>query len=219
MNTPIRILLADDHPLMLIMVKTLLDNDPNMVIVGEARDGHETQSLCRALQPNIILLDLDMAGPTPQEIITYLRRFTPDTKVLILTGYDGNHYFPQMLDHIAGYILKTEPPNKIREAICTIMQGGTWYSQAMIQTFFSQQRQHSNVLDAFNLTDREVEILQLSSQGGTNREIGTQLHISERTVRYHLRKIYDKLGVHSRAEAIAWAVKAELEQPVSLWAL
>lgn len=213
MTDPIRILIADDHPLICTMVSMLLDKSAEMALVGQAHNGAETQTLCQTLQPDILLLDLSMAGPSPQEIITFVRAQVPATRILILTAYEGDQYFFGLLDQIAGYLLKTEPLDNICEAIRTIMEGGVWFSQPFIQRMVTRLTQFNRPMHQPTLTPREQQILHLTTQGSTNQTIADQLNIRERTVRYHLRNIYDKLGVQSRAEAIVWAIEMRLTWP------
>lgn len=215
MNDPIRIVVADDHPLFLTGLKTLLAKEPTLTIVGEARDGYEAQNLGQTLKPDIILLDLDMDGPPSHEIIQFLRTNTATTKILIVTSYTGDCYFPLILKQIDGYLLKIEPPETICAAIYTIMKGKTWFSQDVIQKIIWQQRSLAESVDQPKLTAREEEILQLVARGDTNRQISAQLNISGRTVQFHLHNIYDKLGINSRSAAIAWAFKTGLQEKMS----
>jgi DNA-binding NarL/FixJ family response regulator len=204
-NSPIRVLLADDHPLVRAGIRATLCNEPDLIFVGEAADGYEARRLAVELRPDVLLLDLSMPGPPAVETVTYLRQHCPDVKVLILTAYDDDAYVRGLINAgVAGYILKDEVPEAVVRALHSVMQGDTWFSRPLMQRLTQNplpDPDASGEGEEAQLTGREVQILQLLVAGQTDREIGQALSLGERTVRYCLRNIYDKLRVSNRIEA------------------
>lgn len=209
MTEIIRVLLADDHPFVLNGIHVALDAESDMVVVGEATDGHEVQRLCRELQPDVVLLDLSMPGPTAFETIAYLRTHCPAVKVLMLTAYDDDSIARGLAAAgISGYVLKEEVPEVVIRAIRVVVQGGTWFSQSVAEKLFTRDRQGSGPSGTVVLTEREITILRLVIAGKTNNDIARTLDISEKTVEKHLKAIFTKFGVATRVEAAVQAVKA-----------
>lgn len=204
-NSPIRVLLADDHPLVRAGIRATLCGEPDLIFVGEAANGIEARSLSEELEPDVLLLDLSMPGPPAVETVTYLRERCPNTKVLILTAYDDDAYVRGLIKAgVAGYILKDEVPEAVVRALHSVRDGGTWFSRPLMQRLAKTPSFASDTTeegDEPQLTGREVQILLLLVEGQTDREIGQALNVAERTVRYCLRNIYDKLGVSNRTEA------------------
>lgn len=210
MQQLIRVLLADDHPLVRTGMRTALNAAVGVQLVAEAISGDEVTAQFQAHQPDVVLLDLNMPGPPPAETVRRLKELAPQVKILILTAYDDDVYVKDMMRAgVAGYILKDVAPESIVQAIYTVMQGGTWLSQAisekLVQWSAGDQTQQSA-----SLTNRETEVLRLVTAGKTNQEIGLNLAISEKTVEKHLREIFAKLGVVSRVEAAVRAVRENL---------
>ena len=215
-NTPIRVLLADDHPLVRAGIRATLCNESDIVFVGEAADGVEARRLTEEREPDVLLLDLSMPGPSAIETVTYLRERCPGVKVLILTAFDDDAYVRGLVNAgVAGYILKDEVPEAVVHALHTVVEGGTWFSRHLMKKLTQPPSGNAEAADDEEepqLTGREVQILQLLVEGLTDREIGQVLGISERTVRYCLRNVYDKLRVSNRVEAAYRASTLELGQ-------
>jgi DNA-binding NarL/FixJ family response regulator len=210
-DTPIRVLLADDHPLVRTGIRSALSAAADVVLVAEATTGDEAQQMCQHHLPDVLLLDLHMPGPPPLETVRALQTHTPLVKILILTAYDDDVYVKDMLRAgVAGYILKDVATESIVQAIYTVAQGGTWLSQSiaekLVQWSTGEPPQHVPA----SLSARETDVLRLVTAGRTNQEIGAQLSISEKTVEKHLREIFIKLGVVSRVEAAVRAVRENL---------
>jgi NarL family two-component system response regulator LiaR len=206
-NAPIRVLLADDHPLVRAGIRATLCNEPDIIVVGEAADGHEARLRTEELGPDVLLLDLNMPGPSAIDTVTYLRRRCPHVKVVILTAFDDDAYVRGLVKAgVAGYILKDEVPEAVARALHAVVEGGTWFSRPLMQRLITPSTADDgadSAADAYEppLTGCEVRILQLLVEGLTDREIGQELSLAERTVRYCLRNIYDKLHVANRTEA------------------
>jgi len=204
-NPQIRVLLADDHPLVRAGIRATLCSEPDLIFVGEAADGYEARRLAEELRPDVLLLDLSMPGPPAVETVTYLRQHCPDVKVLVLTAYDDDAYVRGLVSAgVAGYVLKDEVPEAVVRALHSVMQGDTWFSRSLMQRLSQNPASDADASSEEGeslLTGRELQILQLLVAGKTDREIGQALSLSERTVRYCLRNIYDKLRVSNRIEA------------------
>ena len=202
----LRVLLADDHPFVRAGIRTTLSTESDLIIVGEAVDGDAVRRMSRDLQPDVVLLDLNMTGPPPTETVTYIHAHCPTTKVLILTGYDDIAYIKSLVTvGVAGYVLKDEMPESVVVAIRAVARGGTWYSQRVVQQLV---RWKTNVV--ISLTEREIAVLRLVVAGKTNREIGLALDISEKSVEKRLSEVFAKLDVETRVEAAVRAVRDRL---------
>ena len=203
----IRVLLADDHPLILDGLQTNLARKENIAIVGLARDGYQSQSMCDTLKPDVLLLDLDMDGPPIYKLVQQLKTKTPQTKIIILTGYKKPDILPLILPYISGYVFKTSSTETLYQAIITAMQDEVWLEPSLIQKLVAQQQSPDG---SSPLTERQQAVLRLAAQGLSNAEIAEWLVISARTVRAHLQQAYRKLGVNDRSGAVAWAIRAGL---------
>ena len=197
----IRVVIADDHPLIRAGLHSALNSEIDLCVVGEAADGQETQRLCEDHQPDLLLLDLRMPGPSALETLAYLRQRSPHTRVLMLSAYDDEAHVRGLVEAgVAGYMLKEEAPASVADAIRAVVQGCTWFSQSVVQKL-------AQPMESATLTQREQEVLRLLARGGTNRKIAEELCVAEITVRFHLRNIYNKIHVGTRAQAVRWAMQ------------
>lgn len=211
MIKPIRVVLADDHPLVRAGIRTTLLAEEDLALVGEASDSAEAGRLCEELLPDVLVLDLNMPGPPVIEVVTAARKRGPDLKILALTAYDDDAYVYAMLAAGAtGYVLKDEAPEAIVRAIRAVVQGGVWFSSAISGKLLDGKVGPAPPPSLPALTDRELAVLRLVVEGRTNQEIGNALGISEKTVEKHLREVFTKLGVASRVEAAVLAVRQRL---------
>ena len=211
MGETIRVLVADDHPLMRTGICATLTAEPDMMLVGEAADGDEAQRLCQECNPDVLLLDLNMPGPSAFETVAFLREHCPQVKVVMLTAYDDDVYVRGLVAAgVAGYVLKDEIEEAVVRAIRTVMQGDTWFSRSVVEKLAQQANGEAPPSAKPTLTERESRVLQLLVAGKTDQQIGQELDVAERTVRRHLRNIYDKLRVNSRVEAATQAVRLGL---------
>ena len=206
---PIRVLIADDHPLIRAGLASTLSAEPDVLLVGEAADGEEVQRLCQEQQPDVLLLDLRMPGPPALETVACLHRSCQETKVLMLTAYDDEAHVRWLVEAgVAGYLLKDEAPARVVQAIRAVIEGGAWFSQKIAEKL-------ARTTPFSALSQREQEVLGRVASGKSNCQIAEELHIAEVTVRFHLRNIYDKAGVHTRGEAIYWAMQQGLAEDLS----
>ncbi|MET8831808.1 response regulator transcription factor [Streptomyces sp. NPDC004610] len=204
--TPVRILLCDDHAVVRAGLLALLGSAPDIEVIGEAGSGEEAVAMTRKLRPDVVLMDLQL-GPGMDGVET-TRRLVADRApdgagphILVLTTYDTDADITRAIEAGAtGYLLKAEGPEELFAAIHAAARGRTALSGPVAGRVMAQLRSPAPALTA-----RERDILTQLSQGLPNREIARALFISEATVKTHLRRIYDKLGVDTRAGAVATA--------------
>jgi DNA-binding NarL/FixJ family response regulator len=210
MTQQIRVLLVDDHPLVRTGIRILIASAPDITLVGEATNGYEARQKAVETQPDILLMDLRMPGPPATEVIAYLREHCPNTRVLVLTAHDDEVYVRKMINtRVNGYLLKEEAPETVIRAIRAIMNGDTWFSRSVMEKL-AQQPVEPQISPEQLLTERERQILDLLANGWDNARIANQLNLAEQTVRNHLSRMYAKLEVRSRAEAIVWVKEQKL---------
>jgi len=206
---PIRVLIADDHPVVRSGIRNELDAHDDIQVVGEAVDGDEALAQAEALQPDVLVLDLQMPGTKAPEVVRRLRATASGSHVLVLTAYGDVEYVLGMMQAGAeGYLLKDEDPAVIAEGVRAVDQGRVWLSGSVSATI--ARNLQSDLPSPWQppealLTERELEVLTLVAQGCSNPQISERLVIADGTVRNHISAIYSKLRVNSRAEAVAWA--------------
>lgn len=203
-NRATRVLLADDHPVFRAGLRSTLADEPDIAVVGEATTGDEAVALCREQQPDVLLLDLRMPGPPAAETVTDVRAHWPAIRIIIVTAFDDALHLRDLVRRgVAGYVLKDEAPVAVVAAVRTVARGGSWFSPTIagrLAEWVSGCRS-----DVPDLTEREQQLLALLAQGWDVGHIAATLHLAEQTVRNYLSRLYTKLGVHSRANAIVWA--------------
>ncbi|MEZ4732803.1 MAG: response regulator transcription factor [Caldilineaceae bacterium] len=205
----IRVLMIDDHPIVRSGIRMLLEKAGNIEVVGEADRGTDAVNLVKRLKPDVLLLDMEMPGKTGVEVARELEAAELPVRVLALSAHDDEEYIMNLLGNgAAGYLTKEEALDTIVDAVHGVANGEEgWLSRRAAARMANLTRKRQR--DLIELTEREEEVLTLVAEGWTNNRIATELALSERTVRFHLTNIYDKLGVASRAEAISWALKRE----------
>ncbi|HLF01489.1 MAG TPA: response regulator transcription factor [Anaerolineales bacterium] len=210
MTQPIRVLLADDHAVVRQGIRQFLETSPNITIVAEASDGLDAVNLIRLHKPDVAVVDIQMPGQSGVEVTRTIRAERLPVGVLILTAFDDPPYVKAVLQAGAnGYVLKTADASEIVEAVQAVSEGQSVLDRAIARKLMSQlsepERPRSDsTVEA--LTERELDVLRLAAKGYTNKAIGAELSISDRTVQGHLAKIYAKMGAASRTEAVMRAV-------------
>ena len=212
----LRILLVDDHDLFRKGIARLIDSQPDFEVVGEARDGHDALERTRQLQPDVVLMDIEMPGTNGTKATKAITAEMPDVQVVMLTvSDDDQNLYDAIRAGAFGYLLKSVKPEELFHRLRRMSRGEAAISPLMatkiMREFASLDSNPPTPRAVEGLSAREAEVLGLVSQGLTNREIGERLHIAENTVKNHLRNILDKLHLSNRAQAAAFAVRHGLD--------
>ena len=203
----IRVLLADDHAVVRAGIRQFLEKAGDIEVVAEASDGETAKFLIEKHHPDVGVLDIQMPKASGIEVTRWIRANQRTVGVLILTAYDDDPYVMAVLQAGAnGYVLKTASPLEIIQAVRDVHAGKSAMDATIMQKMISQISRRSEVQPIVTLTDRELEVLTLVAQGFTNKAIGVQLGISDRTVQGHLAHIFSKLHAGSRTEAVMRAM-------------
>lgn len=203
----IRVILADDHAVVRAGIRQFLEHAADITVVAEADDGAVARSLIAEHRPDVAVLDIQMPEASGIEVTRWLRANHPEVGVLVLTAYDDDPYVMAVLEAGAnGYVLKTAAPPEIIQAVRDVHEGKSALDPAIARKLMDQIAGQRARPQYETLTERETEVLALTAQGYTNKAIGLQLGISDRTVQGHLARIYGKMDVNSRTEAVMRAV-------------
>ncbi|MEZ0396665.1 MAG: response regulator transcription factor [Anaerolineales bacterium] len=203
----IRVLLADDHHIVRAGIRQLLESAEDIEVIAEAGDGLEAQALIQRHKPDVAVLDIQMPKASGIEVTRWVRAHLPEVGVLILTAYDDDPYVMAVLQAGAnGYVLKTASLEDLIRAVRDVHEGKSVLDPRLTQRLMAQWFKRSAPLPVEPLTERELEVLRLAARGYTNKAIGVQLGISDRTVQGHLAHIFVKLQASSRTEAVMRAV-------------
>jgi len=213
MTQRIRVLLVDDHPLVIDGIQARLEDEGTIEVVGRGGNGQEAITLCKALQPDVVLMDISMPIMNGLEATRILSRDAPEIRVLILSMHDNREYMVQLIQAGAkGYILKDVSAAEMVKAVETVYHGGTYFSASASQTLFSHFEQSGNETTESPLTQRELTVLTLLAEGHNNKEIARVLGISVRTVETHRQNIKAKLDIHTAAGLTRYAIEHALVQ-------
>jgi DNA-binding NarL/FixJ family response regulator len=213
MPSPIRLLVADDHPVVRDGLVAMLSTQPDFVVVGEAATGIEAVERAAVLAPDVVLLDLEMPGMDGVEALRRIRAARPDVPVIVFTAFDTDERILGAVQAGArGYLLKGAPRDELFKAIRVVGKGGSLLQPVVASKLLQHISRQSDkpAASVEVLTDRETEVLALLAQGKTNKEIAAALVISERTVKFHVGSILGKLGAGNRTEAVTIAVQRGL---------
>ena len=206
-KTKIRVLLADDHVIVREGIHRLLESATDIEVVAEAGDGEEAQSLVQKHLPDVAVLDIQMPKASGIEVTRWLRSHLPQVGVLILTAYNDDPYVMAVLQAGAnGYVLKTANSDDLIQAVRDVYEGKSALDPSITKKLMSNLFRQADQKPAEPLTDRELDVLRMAAKGYTNKAIGIQLNISDRTVQGHLAHIFDKMHAASRTEAVMRAV-------------
>ncbi len=210
----IRVIVADDHPIVRKGIVDELSRHSKVDILGEASNGDEALDLSMTLMPDVLLLDISMPGAKPAHVVRELNKLEMHPRVLVLSAYDDLEYVLSMLSAGAsGYMLKDEEPSTIVQGVLSVSKGETWLSPDIAASLVQHSIRATSLSKRDELTARERDVLVLLAKGYPNEQIAETLFIAEGTVKNHVTHIYDKLGVSSRAEAVAWAWEHGLVKP------
>ena len=215
-----RLLLVDDHEVVRLGLKSLLERHPQFDVVGEASTAREAIELINHLQPDVVMMDVRLPGMSGIEACEEITRRFPNTKVIILTSYaEDEMLFSAIRAGASGYVLKQIGSEDLVRALDAISRGEAMLDPAVTQRVFQEVRRavKEEEASAFaHLSQQEKHVLQLVSEGKTNREIAKALFLGEGTVRNYVSSILSKLGVNNRAEAAAYAVEHNLREYITM---
>ncbi len=204
---PIRVLLADDHAMVRAGIRQLLEQAGNIQIVAEASDGEAAIQMIQQHLPDVAVLDIQMPKASGIEVTRWARANVPAVGVLILTAYNEEPYVMAVLQAGAnGYVLKTGSPDELIQAVQDVHEGKSVLDPSVTQKLMAHMSSGKKTSVVDELTERELAVLTLVAKGFTNKAIGVQLNISDRTVQGHLAHIFDKLQAGSRTEAVMRAI-------------
>lgn len=208
----IKIVLADDHPIVREGLASVLETQPDFEVVGQANDGAEAVDVVSALKPDVVLLDLEMPHLDGVQALRAMRAENPGLKALVFTAFDTDERIIGAVQAGArGYLLKGAPRDDLFNAIRVVAQGGSTL-QPVVAAKLMERMSSPAAPGEEPLTEREREVLQFMARGLQNKEIAQQLVISERTVKFHVSAILAKLGAGNRTEAVRLAMQRSLIQ-------
>jgi len=208
----IKVLLAEDHTIVRKGIRSLLDDQPNIEVIGEAEDGREAIEKVEKLAPDIILMDNTMPILNGLEATRQIKKRFPEIKILILTMHTNEEYILQFLRvGASGYLVKQTAPTELVSAIEAVYRGDSFLSPSISRTIIDEylrQAEATGKWDSYDsLTDREREVLQLLAEGYSTKEIADHLHISAKTVGVHKINLMHKLNLHSQSELTKYAIR------------
>src|SRR5690242_12838100 len=211
----IRVLLTDDHTLFRQGVRTLLSAEPDLEVVGEAGAAAEAVALARQLRPDVVLMDIGMAGMSSFEATRQIRKERPETKVVFLSMYDDEDYLAESVEiGASGYILKESPAEQLVTAIREVHRGGNYLSARLLTRLVDGFREqgHSPVRPARlgTLTKREREVTKLLAEGKSVKEVAANFDLSVKTVEAHKFNLMRKLNIHNKAQLVQYAIQKKI---------
>ena len=211
----IRILVTDDHALFRQGIKTMLSAELDMEVVGEASNGSDAIARAAEARPDIVLMDIGMAGLSSFEASRQIRKNRPETRILFLTMYDDEDYLVECMEvGAAGYVLKDSPATQLLSAIRDVYRGGSYLSPRMLSQLvddFRSRIKSTQRLPRFaTLTTREKEVLKLLAEGNSVKEIACDLNLSVKTVEAHKFNLMRKLDIHNKAQLVQYAIQKKI---------
>lgn len=211
-QTTLRVLIADDHDLVREALSQRIEREPDMVVTAVAKDGHEIGELVRKHPFDVVLLDIEMPGPSVFEVVEEVVRTRPTTAVLLVSGFVRAHDLERAIKiGVHGFVAKAEPLNVLLDAIRRVARGATFFSETVDRRIAERLEGGSSLIGG--LTPREVEVMAHVTQGHTKRETAQMLSISVKTVESHVQNLMKKLAVHNNVELTRFAIREGFVQP------
>jgi two-component system NarL family response regulator len=197
----ISVIIADDHPIVRMGLRALIEAQPDMVLLAESQGGAAAVEAFTTHRPDVLLVDLRMPGMSGRDVITAVRKIVPDARIIVLTSFDGDEdVFRAVQAGARGYLLKAAPPDDVIKAIRAVHAGGRLIAPDVAARLADR-------VNSPSLTSREVAVLELVAKGLSNKEIAAALSLAEDTVKNHLKHVFAKLEVSDRTEAVLLAVQ------------
>ncbi len=204
-------MLVDDHAVLRDGLKTILELEEDIQVIGEAISGEEAIEKATVLLPDIILMDINMPGKNGVEVTGILKKKHPGIKILMLTMHNHDEFFMTAIREGAdGYLLKDAPSDQVVDAIRTVAKGESVIHPSMTRKLLTFHQQKAEPTNDTTLTEREKDVLLCLVEGLSNKEIAEKLFISDKTVKIHVSKIFKKLDVKSRSQVVIYAVQNQL---------
>jgi DNA-binding NarL/FixJ family response regulator len=210
-----KILIADDHAMVRDGVKNLIQQNKELMVIGEARSGNETLELYDKLQPDLLIMDISMPDMNGMEVSRAILARNPNANIVILSMYDDEDYISRCLEYgVKGYVVKNESGSELEYAIKSVLQGKNYFSRQAQDVIFKKYSQNVSKKkqkeDTVNLTKREIEIIKLIADGLTSQQMADRLFISPRTVETHRANVMKKLAVKNAIELVKKAQQLSL---------
>jgi DNA-binding NarL/FixJ family response regulator len=198
---PTRIILADDHPLVLEAVRALLDGQPGLKVIAAATDGRQLLDLTGRLKPDLVILDLQLPGVNGLDCLRRIKQFDPAIQVIVLSAFGDAETVRAVVQAGAeGFVLKTDPPGQVINAIRQVLSGQLVFPRSARRWLQPEQARP-------DLSDLDRQLLGLLAEGRSNEQIARTLNVSPNTVKYYLKNLFRKLGVGNRTEAVSWYLR------------
>lgn len=213
---PIKILLVDDHQIMIDGILSIIEDEETIEVLGQASTGKEAIDLCAQLKPDLVLMDLDMPVMNGMDASKEIKTIFPEIKIIILSLHAEKSVLEHMIQiNIDGYLIKTSSKSEMLLAIKTVGEGKRYFSSTVTLSLSSNSKESAPIVDNSNqlqaqlasLSEREIEILKLIAEGFSNKEIGEQLHLSFRTIDAHRANLMRKLEIKKVTGLVRFAVK------------
>lgn len=212
----IRVVLADDQPLVRAGLRMIVDTEPDLELVGEAANGQEVVDLCRTVGADVVLMDVRMPVMDGIEATRRITGLTDPPRVLVLTTFDLDEIvYDALRAGASGFLLKDAPEDRLTTAIRVVADGGSLFAPSVTRRLIEEfaRRGRPSAAPVRGLTDREAEVLRLVASGLSNAEIGERLYITENTVKTHVARLLMKLGLRDRVQAVVLAYESGMVRP------
>jgi len=204
----VKVLIADDHPIVRKGMRSILENEPGIRVVGEAEDGTQAIEAVEKLKPDVLVVDMMMPGHNGLEVIRQAKKYFPAMHILVLSMHSNEAYVAEAFNRGAsGYILKDTGPADLVQGVKEVVTGRRYLSEQLSESLIGTYSKNIRMDSYETLTNREREILQLAAEGNTSTEIAQRLSISRRTVETHRANFMDKLGMRNQTDLVMFAIK------------